>query len=353
MERSFLGLGVVTLVLASALVTTACGSGEATDNGTSGASSSSGATSSSSSSGGSPVTPIVSGSNGSDGKAGEIASCTFDDSVAFDSANPPSVAVVSQATGVAVFIAMEIKVGNVFESTVRRYLLKSANPCALERDKAYVGAEKAVGIAVDAAQRVWGTFPALSRLAPAPVVACTGARGIASSIAIAPGGDHGFGRLLEPDSKQGTLLHFTSDATSCTMTALARTPPPSSEWIDFAVDHLGRAHALTLDGGSKSLGVSVYDATGAELGTYAAPSKQLRIDAAITRCFEGTCIQDVDRVIRYDASLKLVKEYPRPGIVARRIIAADTAGPVFVGGVLENAAAGTKYRIALDILAAP
>lgn len=355
MERSFLRLGGVTLVVASSIAVTACGSDASNDtNGASTSSSSSSGTSGSSGSSGSEaVSPIVSGSNGSDGKAGEIVSCTFDESLAMDSANMPSVAVVAQPTGVAVFIAREVAVGKGFESNVRRYLLKSANPCVLERDQTYVGAEKAVGIAVDAAQRVWGTFPSLARIHPAPTLGCAGARGGASDIAVAPSGEHGFGRFLDPETKKESLFHFTSDGTLCTMIVLERSPAAGSGYTDVAVDHLGRAHVLGFDNSTDDLSVSVYDKTGAELGKYAESSKPVRLDGALSRCFEGTCLQDFDRVIRYDASLKPVKEYSRSAIGNGKIIAGDTTGPVFVGGVVDNKANGSRFRIALDILAAP
>lgn len=354
MERSFLGLGVVTLVLASAIAGTACGSDAASDtNGTSTSSgSSSGTSGSSGSSGTEAVSPIVSGSNGSDGKPGELVSCTFSDSVDFDAATPPTLAVVSQPTGVALFMAGELRAAST--SVVRRYLLKSANPCVLERDTTYVGSDVALGISVDAAQRVWGTLPRLARLVPAPRLDCTGAKGIAGAMAIAPSGEHGFARLVDTDAKTERLAHFTSDIGGCVVTALDREPPPGTAWMEIAADHLGRAHVVGVETGTRKLGVRVFDTTGAEVGAYPEPTPAFSANVAITRCFGGTCVQDHDRVLRYDASLKVVKEYARSSSkLARTSIAGDTTGPLFIGGVIGNSANGTAFRVVLDILAAP
>lgn len=301
-----------------AVVACACGSDDAPGGNPSGSSaSSSGGGSTSSSSGGSS-----SGSQGVGCTAPSVDSdCSVPDGSGFQVSD--AVVVTDASCKTVLYLTAAATTGSDAYPKLRRYTVKSIEPCVLERDAAFPELPARGKLAVDDAGSVYvasgGQNPigGIQRLVPGETLVCKNPDNVdftefnEAAFTVAPDGSVGYASFYDGlKSPAYKLVKLTADATSCSYSLLQPTGVMLDVANGLAIDGRGRIHIadVRLASPPGNDRVVIVDKGGA----YVAEYKQLLMGAmtwaptSISRCHLGICLptqSDDIVVVRDDGSL--------------------------------------------------
>jgi hypothetical protein len=385
MDRKGAG-GAVRAVRVCALVVGvaafACGSEDGGSSSSSSASSSSGgASSSTSSSGGSSSgTTSSSGASSSGATSSSGAStsgcplpkadaeCSVPDGAGFRVADS---AVVTDASCKTQIYLTAYDTLSDADAKLRRYTVKTIEPCVLERDTTLPEVAARGRLAVDdggnAYVAVTQPFLAMRRISPGPTVDCTNPTNVALPVfndrqmVVSPDGKLGYGVFVkhdfDNDTEEFSILEMTADAASCSFKPFAISGATVLQVKSVTIDGKGRLHVADDLNGSPfgNERIVIVEANGAFVSEYKHPASGSTYwdPQNLMRCRRGVCMAAFTTIIAVDDDGALLDKHnwsgPGPGLgFSNDNFRSSSRGPVFYINEV-----GNPTRIFVSIMKGP
>jgi hypothetical protein len=207
-------------------------------------------------------------------------------------------------------------VGDSAGHKLRRYTVKTIEPCVLERDTSLPEVAARGKMAVDDAGNVYilATQPALAikRVSPGATITCSNPSSVTlpgyneRTIAIAPDGTYGYGAFFDYDfdidkEVNPKIVKITADATSCSFTPFTPTGVTIADVASLGIDGKGRLHVADDEPRSVSGNerVVILDSNAAFVAEYQHPSSGFTSwnPDSLTRCHRGICMSSDSDVL--------------------------------------------------------